>query len=312
LRLFYRARFARIYPVVFASTALAIVVVAIFGEPLDHRVPVWLTIDPSLRVRAILSTLLLTQAWIPIRHLVLGVNPPAWSLSAEAFFYLYFPLIACCALRARLIIGCAATIVVALAMWAAFSSWGLAYRPPLFVLNYFPPIRLVDFTFGVLLGAAFVGSRMPNMRLATAIEVGAVTGVACALTLIPVVPESLRYAAWMMPGWATLVFVFAYQAGAVSAWLSSPALLHLGRISFAFYLVHWPITMAFAAHAPASVATPGALIVALMVSSIVFGRIEQPMRGWILGTRRSSTPLAVDAVPISGSGRRPQSVSATP
>jgi peptidoglycan/LPS O-acetylase OafA/YrhL len=182
----------------------------------------------------------------------------------------------------------------------------------LFVLYYLPPVRLIDFAFGVLLGAAaFVGSRPPSTRFATSIEVSAVAFVAIALTLLPVAPEPLRYAAWMMPAWGALIIVFARQAGSLSTWLSSPWLLRLGRISFAFYLIHYPITLAFAIHAPAAVASFGALIVSLIVSFVVFSTVEQPMRNMILGIRRSPTPLAVDAAAISGSGRGPQRASGT-
>lgn len=284
LRRFYRARFARIYPVVFVTTILAIITVALFGEPLEQRVPVWTTVPPAGRVDAIIGTLFMVQAWIPFVHVILGVNPPTWTLSAETFFYCCFPFVACYSLRQTRKASQVQVGAIALLLWAALTAWSFAYAPTLFLADYFPPIRMVDFTFGVLLGVAFMRDSTERWNFPTSAEVAVIAIVVIAIIVFPYIGSPLRYAAWMMPPWGLLIFVFARQAGAVSAWLSSATFLCLGRLSFAFYLTHYPITMALQAHVQPSLASAIALIVSLVLSLLIFHHVEQPMRALLMRT----------------------------
>ncbi|MBC3842162.1 acyltransferase [Streptacidiphilus sp. 4-A2] len=77
-RVFYWRRFARIWPLHLLTTGLALAVTALLGAALPLAAALW--------------SLPLLQAWAPAE--VYGGNPAAWSLSAEAWFYLLTPR--CC------------------------------------------------------------------------------------------------------------------------------------------------------------------------------------------------------------------------
>ena len=73
---FWEARFARIYPVYFLALLLAL--------PFQHR----------LTLGSASSVIFMVQAWNPLHREWAGSwNYPAWSLSVEAFFYVFFPFI---------------------------------------------------------------------------------------------------------------------------------------------------------------------------------------------------------------------------
>src|SRR5262249_31630529 len=79
---FWTARFARIYPVYALSLVLA--------------VPTFFTIDalahPLPTAAVVVPVALMIQAWFPL--IAQAWLSPAWSLSAEAFFYAVFPFVA--------------------------------------------------------------------------------------------------------------------------------------------------------------------------------------------------------------------------
>lgn len=75
--LFYRRRFARIYPAYIVAVLIAIAVaVATRG---------FSTVD--------LAAFTLLQSWWPNPAVYYAASPVFWSLSCEAFFYLVFPLV---------------------------------------------------------------------------------------------------------------------------------------------------------------------------------------------------------------------------
>ena len=86
---FWEARFARIYPVYLLSLVMAF---AFAGEL-------------ALGTRA--AVVAMVQAWNPFNPDMAGAwNYPAWTLSAEAFFYICFPFRRCRGFRAGVVARC--------------------------------------------------------------------------------------------------------------------------------------------------------------------------------------------------------------
>jgi peptidoglycan/LPS O-acetylase OafA/YrhL len=81
-RRFWQARFARIYPVYLFSLIVSIPALIMFSP---------MTRQAHLTFLALTANPLLLEAWFP--RLLFTWNPAAWSLSAEAFFYLVFPFV---------------------------------------------------------------------------------------------------------------------------------------------------------------------------------------------------------------------------
>ena len=84
---FWRARFARIYPMHLIGVLLALPLF-VLGSLANHVQGVAIAKEGA---KELALSALLVQAWVPAH--VLDLNGPSWSLSVEAFFYALFPLL---------------------------------------------------------------------------------------------------------------------------------------------------------------------------------------------------------------------------
>ena len=154
---FFVARFARLYPLYI----FGLIVYAPHGLPpiFKHH-------------RALeLSYATLTQSWFNAED---AFFPPDWSISTEWFFYLMFIPLSLLIVRIRrqklaLAIFCAVSIVAVYVIFGVFGTWleGLVQQwlfgepgisaPASFWLIYFdPPLRLLEFTAGMLAANAYI------------------------------------------------------------------------------------------------------------------------------------------------------------
>lgn len=296
VREFYVARLARIYPVHVVATAFAALVLWRFGGT------AWDASSAVTREAAAAAQLLLVQSWSPDEKMYLGINAPAWSISTEMFFYASFPFFVRSLLRS---FGASTPRVIWIAAtmpWAIETATALVpHRTVVWTAYVLPPVRLADFIVGILLGIAFLRSKRGavNRRRATALEALALGAVAGAIAISPRMPEALRYSLFLMPFWAVLIAVFVRQDGAISALLRWPPFVALGRASFAFYLIHWPVIAIVGGtlgwnHPAHAVLAAFALSIAL--SFALYHGVEQPLRGRIRAVfGRSRQPLAAAA-----------------
>jgi peptidoglycan/LPS O-acetylase OafA/YrhL len=299
LRAFYAARLARIYPLHLATMPVAIASLVAFGTS-----PLWNRADAPTRWHAVVAQAALVQSWIPSGPIYFGANGPAWSISVEAFFYAAFPLLAFGLLRVfrsspphRVLLGAAAVWLVELALlWpqqAGVDDWRW---------YVFPPSRLGDFVIGMMLGIAFVRgeNRAPWPLRATSLEILALAALFLLVWISPFVPLSVRFAAWVMPAWAAIVYVFAHGRGALSRILAHPAAVRLGEVSFAFYLCHLAVVMA-AEHAgwDRPFMLPLAFCATLALSFALYHGVEVPMRRLLRDVllRNSSSKSRLAAMP---------------
>jgi peptidoglycan/LPS O-acetylase OafA/YrhL len=269
---FYVARFARVYPAYLVSIALALPVVAMYGSL------AWDKSSPAVRADALAAQVLAVQAWFPREEIYLGINSPAWSISVEAFFYAVFPLLIGSLCRSFAAAGARAVFVMAAMTWAcAAAVFAIPHHADVWTTYIVPPVRLVDFVVGMLLGIAFLrGYRLPGSS--TAWEIAAVCAVAAAIVAVPLVPASLQYSLWPLPFWAALIAIVALRGGAISRLLSHPALVRLGAISYAFYLVHLTVLMVAEHAVPAPFVSAVALAASLATAWLLHVSVERPMR----------------------------------
>lgn len=216
-RMFWRRRFARIYP----ATMTAMVV----------SVALWLLAVPHMRMTspwAFVAGVFLIQSWWPSKN-VSEVGPGVtWSLACEAFFYLLLPLILpAVRRRPRVALAVAVGALLAVGLVSVAASTGYTY--------YCPLTRFPEFLLGVVLAVLVQQGWVPRIRWAPALGL---LGFGTILSLSLYAPaQVLVYAAF--PGvTAVLLAAVSSDLNDRPGWLTSRALVYFGEVSFCFYLVH--------------------------------------------------------------------------
>ncbi|QDU19119.1 acyltransferase family protein [Urbifossiella limnaea] len=281
---FLLARFARIWPVYLLTLAVLAVL------PL---------VPPPTTGWGVGANLLLVQVWTPAPSpYPPGMNPTAWSLSDEVFFYLCLPAFVWTAaklpgLRRRRLWALAG------AAWAA--EFGLMYwqcsnvNPWTQYLMVCPLVRLAEFIVGVALGLDYVRSggdapaagrwRWTGLELAALVAVGVAVGYSNRLPLL------VRLVGYYTPAFALVVAVFARQRGHLSRLLAGRVPVFLGESSYSFYLTHTIVFTQLDSWLPLAevgvfAQAGGFLAAALVVSMAVYRLVEVPARNWLVGLGR--------------------------
>lgn len=298
-RAFWIARIARIYPVYLLGIALGLV--SYFND--KHRL-VAAAITIALHI-------LLTQSWIP-QALAFDLNPPAWSLAAEALFYALFPfLLPLCARLGRRLLPFVAgaswgLYVFALAALTALgqgmglssnSLWGK-------VISFNPLVRLPEFLVGLALGLMFANAHIAVTPIAKMFRPLTVRshdlGIAFALGALgivfvlvsPIVDHVLQgyasaaIAGIVIPLFVLLIYLLALRSGLFAKILSLSAVTWLGEISYGVYILHWPLWYLWHTYAqpllPLHVNSVWSLILYLFVlvtvAGLSFTYLEGPAR----------------------------------
>jgi peptidoglycan/LPS O-acetylase OafA/YrhL len=223
-RQFWFARFARIYPMyVIGMIAMAPLILA-WG-------------DKTQIAYSGLAGITLVQAWLPFS--MRGWNPPGWSLSAEAFFYVLFPF----AIKEISTLRRRSMIALLLLCWLAS-----LIAPAIYVHEgaidrdfwmFNPLVRLPEFLIGVIAGVLWMERDQTPFTLPT-YTVELAGGALIAILCIPM------NEAYVMNGtWApltTLVIVgLADGRGPVARLLGKTFFVTLGGASFSLYIMHWPL-----------------------------------------------------------------------
>ncbi|GGO22369.1 acyltransferase family protein [Deinococcus humi] len=229
---FWRARFARIYPLYAASLLLAL--------------PLWVAMSypaglQSLQqvIQVILTTMTsfgLVHTWFPSMAFML--HGGAWSLACEAFFYLCFPFLLPHLLRLssrQLWIGLGVLWVasaLAGAVLYAFPSeetWKMAYTNPV--------LRLPEFVAGMVFGLMFL--RQPQGQ-----DAGQKAVLCVLLAFFWLGLNGSRYSAPLhnavlvpLIGFMIMGFARTTATQAAGRILGHPVMVSLGQASYAFYLL---------------------------------------------------------------------------
>jgi peptidoglycan/LPS O-acetylase OafA/YrhL len=288
-RKFWRARFARIYPLYFLG----------FAMDAPRAISFFLGSVASL-VGAVakigiagLAYLTLLQSWHP--RVTNSWNTPGWSLSTEAFFYAVFPAIVAITKRWQL----PHLFAAALTVWAlpiiGYTLLSYSHAVDLSTAGVqtfwrsFPPLRLSEFVLGMAAGRLFLSKRLgPQVKWLR------VSGAsACALILaLPafslILPSAVVENTLDAPLFAVAILAVASGAIPTPGWLSAPPLVLLGRASYAVYILHLPFKTIFVrlAHlagveSPSPVLLISYLLALELLCLALFLWFEDPLRRFI-------------------------------
>ena len=234
---FWEARLTRLYPIYLLSLLLSWRVVRLEYGAHTHGM-FWL---------GMVLTPLLLQGWVP--SLATFLNTPAWTMSAESFYYVLFPWMARLK-RPESVQRQLATMawvwmvgMVPGALYIALNPDGIAHPnrwswgPWLQALKYTPLPHLASFFFGVLLANLdeMVG-RSSRVRLSLGIFGFAATfGI---LEMGPRVPYAIEHDGLLMPFFGCIVLGLAGNNKLADA-LSWRPLVFVGEASYCLYLLHF-------------------------------------------------------------------------
>ena len=306
---FYRARWARIWPLHVACLVLA------FGA--------WYWTANPARLSTVLlrftSSLTLTQSWVPIRGWANWFNGPSWSVSTELGFYVVFPFLLWMGRKrfwpVLLIVTIVSALAVCFVQFYVLPNTNVVMTRYLLYIN--PISRVFDFTIGMMFGKIFLSisksnsnetatQRRGSVLKFTILELVSIVAVCVSLYLVAKHgPISSLFGSgtnalqlWLERGagsslaFGALLLVFGFTGGLFSRILSSATAIYLGEISYALYLVQNPV-MLTVKNLPATPYT-SQFITLIALNLICFGLaiflhhwIEKPCRKLIIATSYS-------------------------
>lgn len=227
VRIFLIKRLARIYPVhvvMLCITAFFLWVAKNAG---------WEAMDDSLNIGNFIDNLMLVHAWNQTASL--SYNQPSWSISAEFFSYLCFPIFIWGIGRWRkmafsiLILSLICFIVIQ----AGFLFSGVALSKSSYDYGI---IRIVpEFVFGISIYFFFLQYRYDqNIRVAL-LSISAVISVFLYMGHLDM---------FVVPLFGAVIYFLAdAQRSGTEVWLVHPVWVYLGKISYSFYMVHYCVLL---------------------------------------------------------------------
>lgn len=275
--IYFRNRAARILPMYYTAMVLMIIYyfmrVNVFNTPSEYHVN---GVDNSLNA-------LLIQAWIPGKAFTL--NPPAWSLSVEAFFYLLFPLIFTKFYKKLSFQSFFLWIVVFFIVSQVLFHF-LIYTWPaqVYYVYFLPALRLNEFLVGNALGALFLvqkkGWKYTGIGLILLLIGG---GAVLRENVSPIDFHNGLFAIIFAP----MLFLLAMNQGRLNRVFSKKPLVFLGEISYGVYILQHPVYFFFTSALTyfGTKITPPLfyvyLVILLVASAVGHVLIELPLRNRI-------------------------------
>jgi len=234
---FYKARFTRLYPVYLLSLILAWRTIPM--EYASHTHGMFWT--------GIVLAPLLLQGWIP--EIATFLNTPAWTMSAESFYYLLFPWLARWKQPGHippLLLRLAGIWMLGLipgTLYIIFSPDGIAHPdrfstgPWLQALKYTPLPHLASFVFGMVL--AEIDELIPRPgHIRLFIGVFGFAAIFFLLWLGADIPYAIIHDGLLMPLFGCVILGLAGE-NVLSHVLGIRPLVFVGEASYCLYLLHF-------------------------------------------------------------------------
>jgi peptidoglycan/LPS O-acetylase OafA/YrhL len=237
IRRFYEARFTRLYPIYILSLILAWRMIP--QEYASHSHAMFWT--------GMVLTPLLLQGWIP--EIATFGNTPAWTMSAESFYYLLFPWLARWKQPGRvqpLLVRLGGIWLLGLipgTLYILFNPDGIAHLdrfstgPWLQALKFTPLPHLASFVFGVVLAELDELILRPG-RLRLMLGVIGFGGTFLLLSLGPHLPYAIMHDGLLMPLFGCIILGLSGE-NALARALGIRPLVFVGEASYALYLLHF-------------------------------------------------------------------------
>lgn len=261
-RKFLSFRVARMYPVHLFTLGLMFVLY-FMAVHLFHKTP---PDEASYRLPAIIHNLLMTHAWFGIG----SPNIPAWSISAEWFMYLLYPLLALSLFRLNL--------------WCEWLLAGASLLAVYALADLHPLLHILpEFTFGATLYQL-------DRRLAFTRRLSPWSGWAVLACIIALVNLHIDAQGAYVPLFGLLILALTPSTDRLGQWLSRPVCVHLGEMSYSLYMVHsfiWSVSknlcrlLAPGLDIQDNMVVGSAIAASLLASWLVYRLIEIPGRRFI-------------------------------
>ncbi|MGE6515821.1 acyltransferase family protein [Lysinibacillus sphaericus] len=280
LKNFMVARFARIYPVYILTFLISLI--PFFVDDME--------INYLNQILTGIANLGMIQSFVPIPSVYFSFNAPSWSISDEMFFYLIFPFVILTLIKFKknkfltffipftFLIYISACLVVWYMRDSQLAHW---------LFYIFPPFRFIDFFIGIIIGLVFVKMKEVKIsnRIFSIFEIVSILLLIIAIYFFPTIHQTLRLWGYYLLPLVFIIWVFAFQKGVISQFLSHKVFVYLGEISFSFYMIH-KIVMGYMEITPFVKDNPyifvlTTFLITLILSHIIYKYYEIPLKNKI-------------------------------
>ena len=271
---FYIRRVRRLFPAMFVTISVTLVVSYFFYAPEDYE---------RLAGSAFYAVLSLSNVffWFEAGYFDAASETKAllhtWSLSVEEQFYLIWPLSLFLLLRikANLAVPIIALVVAVVGLIATQLVINIDRSAAFYLL----PFRLSEFAVGIVM-VWLMDVRTNDERLLDFIAITGLILVAVAIfTLNATTP--FPGISSMLPCIGTAMMIYGGQAKRVGILFRNKVAVRIGLISYSLYLVHWPIFVLYSYYIfiPLTWADQlGIVIVSIVLAELMYRFIETPFR----------------------------------
>ncbi len=229
---FFLARFARIYPVYLLGLAMSLL--PFLKEP--HGV--------GGAAAPIVLRLTLLSAWVP--GFALPLNPPSWTLSVEAFFYVLFPFILGPFLRSGRwvlwsLVGGSLAVGILVPFAVHLANPSEAGDSPFKQSYFLPPLHLGAFLLGIETGLIYLRGEIRPRLLQVAFMLSFAVLILTALSYRSLSIDVLHQHVLAIP-FAVVILWVAVNDQRLTV-LKLPPLVFLGEVSYGIYILQTPVLL---------------------------------------------------------------------
>jgi len=231
---YFKNRFARVYPVYLIALLLTILVMWVCYIPIDKT--------------AVGLNVVMLQSWFPKYPML--INRAGWTLSVEVLFYLSFPFLFNCVYSKYKLTHIAIGILLFWLLSQMLSSYLQAYQWIAKgdtinhnLLFYFPLIHFNQFLIGNLFGIILLHTYDRFSRNWDWLVI-VLLALTAALLKYPV-PDANYHNGFLAMLFGLIILIISLNNGLISRVSSQKAFVFLGEISFGIYILQIPIHEGF-------------------------------------------------------------------